>query len=346
MSGCHGRALVVLRPGEVVLEERGFPAPGPQEVLIRPEMVGLCGTDLDLVVGRVDPAYTRYPLVLGHEWSGRVAEPLAVEAAAALGGVLAPGTRVVGEGIVPCAHCPRCRGGQTNLCLTYDELGFTRDGAAASLLTVGAPLVHPLAPGVSAEDGALVEPASVVYRALSGAAISPGWRALVVGDGTVALLAAHLLGLWSPAETVLLGRREGQAGLATAAGAARFETHPCGAGGDYDLVVEAAGTTDAVLTALAAARRGGTVILLGLPSHGATAAVPVDDLVNNDLVIRGSFGYTSTAWRDVVTLLNSGRLSLGFLVTHQFPLAEWEAALEVLSGTASPRGKVMLTITG
>lgn len=346
MSGSRGRALVVRKPGEVVLEERDFPAPGPEGVLIRPEMVGLCGTDLDIVAGRVDPAYTHYPLVLGHEWSGTVAAPLTVEAATALGGVLATGTRVVGEGIVPCGHCPRCRAGHTNLCLTYDELGFTRDGAAASLLTVGAPLVHPLAPGVSAEDGALVEPASVVYRALSGGAISPGWRALVVGDGTVALLAVHLLGLWSPAETVMLGRREGQAGLAAAAGAARFETDPRAAGGEYDLVVEAAGTTGAVLTALAAARRGGSVILLGLPPHGATAAVPVDDIVNNDLVIRGSFGYTSTAWRDVVTLLNSGRLSLGFLVTHQFPLTEWESALEMLSGQASPRGKVMLTIPG
>ena len=101
-----------------------------------------------------------------------------------------------------------------------------------------------------------------------------------------------------------------------------------------------------MLSGLGAARRGGTVVLRGLPPHGATAAVPVDDVVNNDLVIRGSFGYTSSAWRDVVTLLNAGRLDLGFLVTHQFPLAEWEAALDTLRGSASPRGKVMLTVTG
>src|SRR2546426_131964 len=77
----------------------------------------------DLGPGRIGPAYSRYPLVLGHEWSGTVAGP-------ADGDGLAPGARVVGEGIVPCGHCPRCRAGQTNLCLTYDELGFTRDGAA------------------------------------------------------------------------------------------------------------------------------------------------------------------------------------------------------------------------
>jgi threonine dehydrogenase-like Zn-dependent dehydrogenase len=251
---------------------------------------------------------------------------------------------VVGEGIVPCGHCPRCRAGQTNLCLTYDELGFTRDGAAAGFVTVQRSLVHPLAPGVGAEDGALAEPASVVYRGLSGVAIAPGRRALVVGDGTVALLAVRLLQLWSPAETVMLGRREGQAALAAQAGAARFETGSRAAGTGYDLVIEAAGSTDAVLSALAAARRGGTVVLLGLPPHGATAAVPVDDVVNNDLIIRGSFGYTSAAFREVVTLLNAGLLELGFLVTHRFPLTEWRAALDTLRGEASPRGKVMLTI--
>ena len=296
-------ALVVSSPGEVSREQRARPEPGPGEVLIRPAAVGLCGTDLDILAGRIDPAYVRYPLVLGHEWSGTVL--------AGGDGSLAPGTRVVAEGIVPCGHCAACRAGQTNLCETYNEMGFTRDGAAASYAVVGQTLVHPLADPVSMADGALVEPASVVYRGLSSITVKPGCRALVVGDGTVALLAVALLGLWSPAEIVMLGRRPAQAALAATAGAARFETDPGAAGGGYDLVVEAAGTTGAVLTALAGARRGGTVLLLGLPPHGATAAVPVDDLVNNDLTIRASFGYTSDAWRDVVRLLNAGQAQAG-----------------------------------
>ena len=122
-----------------------------------------------------------------------------------------PGTRVVAEGIVPCGHCAHCRAGQTNLCATYDEMGFTRDGAAAGYAVVGETLVHPLAPSVSMADGALVEPASVVYRGLASITVKPGRRALVVGDGTVALLATALLGLWSPAEIVMLGRRPAQA---------------------------------------------------------------------------------------------------------------------------------------
>jgi 2-desacetyl-2-hydroxyethyl bacteriochlorophyllide A dehydrogenase len=336
MSGGRSLALVVRTPGDVALEERDAPVPAPGEVLIRPDVVGLCGTDLELVAGEVDPAYTRYPLVLGHEWSGTVVS--------ADGPGPAPGTRVVAEGVIPCGHCARCRAGDTNLCATYDELGFTRDGAAAGYVAVAAPLVHAVGPDVSAEDAALVEPASVVYRALTGSAVAPGCRALVVGDGTVALLAVRLLGLWSPGEIVMLGRRTGQAGLAATAGAARFETAPEAAGTGYDLVIEAAGSTSAVLTALAAARRGGSVVLIGLPPHGETAAVPVDDVVNNDLTIRGSFSYTSSAWRDVVALLNSGRLRLGFLVTHRFGLADWQQALDALRGPASPRGKVMLTI--
>jgi L-iditol 2-dehydrogenase len=332
------QALVVSSPGVTALQQQARPVPGPGDVLIRPAAVGLCGTDLDILAGRIDPAYVRYPLVLGHEWSGTVL--------ASGSSSLPPGTRVVAEGIVPCGHCAGCRAGQTNLCATYDEMGFTRDGAAAGYAVVGETLVHPLAPSVSMADGALVEPASVVYRGLASITVKPGCRALVVGDGTVALLAAALLGLWSPAEIVVLGRRPAQAALAATAGAARFETGPDAAGGGYDLVVEAAGTTGAVLTALAAARRGGTVLLLGLPPHGATAAVPVDDLVNNDLTIRASFGYTSDAWRDVVRLLNAGRLELGFLVTHRFPLGEWAAALDTLRDPdpESPRGKVLLAL--
>ena len=114
----------------------------------------------------------------------------------------------------------------------------------------------------------LTEPASVVYRGLTRAAVSPGSRVLVIGDGTIALLAVYLLRLWSPAEVVLLGRREAQRELAAQAGASRFETSPEAAGAGYDLVVEAAGAVQAAAVALTAARRGGTVLLLGLPPHG------------------------------------------------------------------------------
>lgn len=326
--------LLVLRPGVVTLTTRAEPAAGPGETLVRPELVGLCGTDLEIIGGQVDPAYTRYPLALGHEWTGIVTgdSPLA-------------GQRVVVEGVVPCGHCARCVRGQTNLCETYDEIGFTRDGAAAGLIAVPSALVHPVGASVAAADAVFAEPAAVVYRGLARAAAGPGSRVLVVGDGTIALLAVYLVRLWSPAEVVLLGRREAQAQLAAAAGAARFETAPDRAGGGYDLVVEAAGTVAAAGVAVAAARRGGTVVLIGLPPHGDVLPLAIDDVVNNDLAILGSFSYTAAAWRDVVRLLNAGLIRPGFLVTHRFALPEWEQAIECLRAAGGPRGKVLLEIT-
>jgi threonine dehydrogenase-like Zn-dependent dehydrogenase len=333
MSGTS-RALVVTVPGDVVLATRPVPAAAPGETLVRPDLVGLCGTDLEIIGGQVDPAYIRYPIALGHEWTGIVTgdSPLA-------------GARVVVEGIVACGRCARCARGETNLCQTYDEFGFTRDGAAADVVAVPSALVHPIATGVAAEDAVLTEPASVVYRGLARARPRPGSRALVIGDGTIALLAVYLLRLWSPGEVVLLGRRAAQARLAEAAGATRFETSPDAAGAGYDLAVEAAGSVEAAAIAVAAARRGGTVLLIGLPPHGQTVALAVDDMVNKDLAILGSFSYTAAAWRDVVGLLNTGLIRPGFLITHRFGLADWEQAIACLRGGDGPRGKVVLQIS-
>jgi L-iditol 2-dehydrogenase len=336
------KALVVRGPGVVALEDVPDPAPGSGEISVRPTATGLCGTDLEIIDGLIDPAYVNYPLVIGHEWTGVVAGDASGAVAGDASEAVAVGTAVVVEGIVPCGHCDQCRIGNTNLCFTYDEIGFTRDGAAAELIVVPSHLVHTLAPGVASEDAALVEPCAVVLRGLNRAALAAGSRVLVIGDGTVGLLAAHLLGLFSPTEIAVLGKRPEQAALAQTMGATRFTTDAQEAGSGFDLVVEAAGATDATLLALSAVVRGGSVTLLGLPPHGQTAAVPIDDVVNNDLTIRGSFSYTSEAWRTVVGLLNDGAIHPGRVVTRRFPLDEWKAAIETLRRAGGPRGKVLL----
>ena len=332
------RGLVVRGPGRVALEQLPDPVLVPGSVLLRPVLVGMCGTDLDIIDGTIDPAYVRLPLVLGHEWSGVVVDPGTSLEAPPVGAL------VVVEGIVPCGHCPACLTGDTNRCRTYDEFGFVRDGAAADLLVAPAGLVHLLAPSVSGESAALIEPASVVLRALRRAAPPAGARVLVVGDGSVGLLAVKLLGLWAPASITLLGARPEQAALAASAGADVFVTSTEQAGADFDLVVEAAGAAAAVSVALRSAGRGGTVLLLGLAGTGATADLPIDDLVNGDVTVTGSFSYTRSAWAEVVDLLNSGRLDLGFLVTHRYPLADFAAALACLRAPVGARGKVILEI--
>ena len=333
------RALVVSEPGTIGVLERPPLAPGPGEVVIRPSYCGLCGTDLELWRGDVDPAFVAYPVTLGHEWSGTI------ESVGEGVRSLQPGDRCVAECIVPCGQCTSCFEGATNTCDVYDELGFTREGGASDQVVVPARLVHRLTADVSLVDAALVEPASVVFRGLQKAAPRPGGRVVVIGDGTIALLVAHLVGLWSPREVVLVGRRSEQHDLALAAGATHFTTDDAEAS-NADLVIEAAGATAAVETAIRAARRGGTVLLLGLPPTGRTVELPADLLVNNDLTLAASFGYTSAAWAGVVELLVAGQITPGQIVTHRYPLERFEDAFAVLATSAGARGKVLLEIAG
>jgi 2-desacetyl-2-hydroxyethyl bacteriochlorophyllide A dehydrogenase len=332
------RALVVTRPFEIAVLQRPELTPGPDEVLARPVYVGMCGTDIELLEGEVDPDFVRYPLTLGHEWSG------VVEAVGPGVTGVAPGDAIVAEGIVPCGACEACRRGATNVCEIYDELGFTREGAASDQLLVPARLVHRLGTDVPLLDGALVEPASVVLQALQKVGVHPGDRVLVLGDGTIALLAVQLAALWSPATIAVVGRRAVQRDLALAAGATSFDTSDDVATRRFDVVVEAAGAVAAIRTAVGAVRRGGRLALLGYAGAGVDVPLPVDDLVNDDLTIVTSFGYTAAAWHRVVELVNARAINPSTLVTHRFDLDDYAGAFAALRGAEGPRGKVILEV--
>jgi threonine dehydrogenase-like Zn-dependent dehydrogenase len=334
------RALVVTRPFEIAVLQRPELAPGPGEVLARPVFVGMCGTDIELLEGEVDPDFVRYPLTLGHEWSG------IVEAVGSGVTGVAPGDAIVAEGIIPCGACEACRRGATNVCETYDELGFTREGAASDQVLVPARLVHRLGGDVPLLDGALVEPASVVLQALQKVGVQPGDRVLILGDGTIALLAVQLAALWAPAAIAVIGRRPEQRALALDAGATTFETttDPAAVDGGFDVVVEAAGAPEAIRTAVRSARRGGRVALLGYAGAGVDVGLPVDDLVNDDLTIVTSFGYTAAAWHRVVELVNARAISPSTLVTHRFDMEDYAGAFGALRGADGPRGKVILEV--
>jgi L-iditol 2-dehydrogenase len=305
----------------------------------------MCATDLELIDGTIDPAYVRYPLVLGHEWVG------VLEGDSDVG---PEGTPVVVEGIIPCGECDECQRGNTNLCATYDEIGFTRAGAVAERISVPASLVHRLTSDVDLNDAVLVEPMSVVWRALTRIPLRAGLSVAIIGDGTIALLAAHLVGQFDPSSVIVIGRRAEQRELALRAGAQEFlyETPTA----KFDLVIEAAGNAAAVTSALQLCARGGMVVLLGLPPHGTRVEIAPDDLVNDDIIIQASFSYTRAAFAEVVERLNAKELRPSFLITHRFALDDASSAVATLRGLArdigaseeeagpQPRGKVVVEI--
>jgi threonine dehydrogenase-like Zn-dependent dehydrogenase len=331
------RALIVRAPGTVAVEAHDDPLPVDHEVMVTPLISGMCGTDIELIDGGVDPMYVRYPLILGHEWVGVLRGDVP--------GVAVAGDRVVVEGIVPCDVCAECLHGDFNRCAIYDEIGFTRPGGIAELVAVPSRLVHRIDPAVQIDDAAFIEPMSVVWRALTRIPLRAGLSVAIVGDGTIALLAAHLIRRMNPGRVVVIGLREAQRDLAMKAGADAYvidipEQH-------FDLVIEAAGTGPAVHTAIALAARGAMVILLGLPVHGTTTEISPEDFVNNDQILQGSFAYARLAWAEVVEKVNAGELKPSFLITHRFSMDESEQAIAVLRGGVGehePRGKVVITV--
>ncbi len=332
------KAFVVERPGRVAVLNVDEPVVGDSEVLVASLVAGMCGTDVELIDGSIDPAYVRYPLILGHEWVGELVDDI--------DGAIT-GDRVVVEGVVACGRCAECVRGDTNRCHTYDEIGFTRPGALAERIAVPANLVHRLAPMVDLDDAALIEPMAVVWRALTRIPLAKGLRVAVVGDGTIAMLAVHLVRLFEPTSIVMVGRRHAQAALATRAGVSTFTTTTPSE--SFDLVIEAAGNVAAVSSTLTLAARGAMVILLGLPVHGSTIAVAPDDLVNNDLIIQGSFSYSRASWAQVVERVNSRELRPSFLITHRFALDRVLDAVTTLRGghgDDEARGKVVIDVEG
>jgi 2-desacetyl-2-hydroxyethyl bacteriochlorophyllide A dehydrogenase len=332
------RALVVERPGAAALQRVPLPVPAPGEVLVRVGAAGICGSDVEVLEGRRPAPYVRYPIIPGHEWAGTVA---------AVGpGVddVEEGATVVAEGFRACGHCARCREGRTNLCTAdYAETGFTHAGAFADFLCVPAQLVHQLPPGTDLNAAAVLEPAACVAQGLLEVDLVPGMTVAVVGSGTLGLLAVALLRRVSPSRLALVGARTPRLALGRELGATetwnvREDQRP---EPGFDLVFEAAGTVDGARTAIALARRGGTVVLEGI--SGRSNGVDADVVVLGHLRVQGVFGASRKAWRWVTELFAAGLLDTQPLVSHSFALEEHEAAFAALADRNGDAVKVQLT---
>jgi threonine dehydrogenase-like Zn-dependent dehydrogenase len=254
---------------------------------------------------------------------------------------------VVAEGIRACGRCDRCKEGRSNLCTSgYAETGFTHQGAFADYLVVPAPLVHRLPPQADLAAAALLEPAACVAQGLLEVDLRPGLQVAVVGAGTLGLLAVSLLRLTSPARLTLLGTRADRLALGRRLGAtdvadAKVEGSLEDLRDRFDLVFEAASRPTGAAAALALARRGGAVVLEGI-SGARTPSLVGDEVPLKQLRVQGVFGASGRAWRWAVDLFGSGALELGSLISHRFPLEEYQHAFTTLKDRSADALKVQL----
>ncbi|MFJ9242759.1 zinc-binding dehydrogenase [Streptomyces sp. NPDC101776] len=329
-------AVVIAAPGEHRLTAHEPRRPDAGEALVRVHAVGICGSDREVYQGNRPEGYVRYPLTPGHEWSGTV------EAVGAGVPSTLVGRKVVGEGFRNCQVCDRCHAGETTLCSAgYEETGFTQPGAMAATLTLPARLLHVLPDEADLTAAALLEPAACIAAAALKANPRPGERVAVVGTGTLGMFAIQFLKAHSPAELLVVGSRPDRAALSEQFGATDFRTKNEPLPDDFDVVIETAGSADAARTATALLRRGGRLVLTGIPAPGAEGLDPTD-LVVRQLEVHTVFGAAPDAWAHTVRVFGAGLLDPLSLVTHELPLAEFPQAIELV-GSGDPKvGKVLL----
>ncbi|MCX5420538.1 zinc-binding dehydrogenase [Streptomyces sp. NBC_00078] len=329
-------AVVIEAPGEHRLVEHTPREPAVGEALVRVHAVGICGSDREVYQGNRPEGYVRYPLTPGHEWSGTV------EAVGARVPSTLVGRKVVGEGFRNCQVCDRCHAGETTLCTAgYEETGFTQPGAMAGTLTLPARLLHALQDDADLTAAALLEPAACIAAAAIKANALPGARVAVVGTGTLGMFAVQFLKAGSPAELLVVGTRLDRAELSKVFGATDFRTKDQELPDDFDVVIETAGSASGARTAASLLRRGGRLVLTGIPGPAAEGLDPTD-LVVRQLEVQTVFGAPPEAWAHAVRAFGAGLLNPLLLVTHELPLGEFPQAIELV-GSGDPKvGKVLL----
>ncbi|OUC95852.1 zinc-dependent alcohol dehydrogenase [Streptosporangium minutum] len=318
------RALVVTGPGKAELQETEPPVAAPGEVIVDVERVGVCGTDVELFTGEMSYLHSGrswYPLRPGHEWCGTVTAVGADVDADWLG------RRVTGDTMLGCGRCHRCRTGRHHVCADLAEIGISRGrpGALAEQLAVPASALQPLPDTVDLTLGALVEPGGNALRAVKGAGLAPGGRLLVLGTGTIGLLAA-LFARARGIEVHLLGRDPEGLRLARTLGFEGAWTRPSLPELAWDAVVDASNAGDLPALALDLVEPAGRVVCIGLA--GTPSTIDTRHLVLKDVTAVGVLG-GSAGLAGAVAAYADASVDARPLVAATVGLAE---GLEVLAG--------------
>ncbi|GAA2677438.1 MULTISPECIES: alcohol dehydrogenase catalytic domain-containing protein [Actinosynnema] len=335
-------AAALRRVGDVGLVEIPVPEPLPGTALVEPVLVGLCGTDLELLHGSaayVRDGRVRWPHVFGHEWVGRV-----VALAPGTSAHVAEGDRVVGHTMISCGVCRACRSGGRNNCSRLTEVGlYGQQGAAARYIRMPVHALSAVPDAVPDTEAALVEPTVTVIAGLEAVRCGPGDRVLVLGTGTIGLLATQLATRLSGAVDVVAVDPAG-AELALGLGARRALAPDDTPPGAYDVVVEASGADAAFLQSLRAAAVGGRIAAIGVPS---TSVGPLDAC---DLVLRGISVHGVRHGLDhydrALALYASGALSARGMTNPPLPLDRVADAFADLARASRPAPKVVLAPQG
>ena len=347
------RAVMLTGLRQMVLREvPAPPAPGPADVLLQLETVGVCGSDIHYyTTGRIGSQVVQYPFVVGHECAARIA------AVGADVKDLRVGDRVALDPAVSCGACDQCQRGRPHTCRRLQFLGCPGQlaGCLQDQIVMPAACCFRVAPDLSPELTALVEPLSIGWYAVKLAAMAPGAHVAVLGAGPIGLsvlLAARDAGAASVVVSEPLAYRRAAA-LAAGANAAVAPDEllrpgtadsKTGVGGGHrtpiELVFECCGQPAALDQAVELLEPGGKLMLVGIP-EGPRVSFSIDLLRRKELCLQ-NVRRQNGAVAPAIALVERHRAVCERLVTHRFALADCQAAFDLVAAYRDGVVKAMI----
>ena len=340
-------AAVTRSPGEMVVEDVSGPGRARAgHVIVRPEAVGICGSDFHLFsgdVGALSGARDFYPRVQGHEVSALVED-------AGDSTNIANGDRVAIWPLLPCGRCYPCRTGRPNVCIRFRLVGVHLDGGLQERLEVPAELVFGVG-DLDPDSASFVEPASVAVHALARARLQPGEQVVVFGAGPIGL--ATLVAAVSQGARVLtvdpvasrrdLAKRLGAEAVTWAPEAELRElTREWAKSEGPPLVIETSGEVGVLPQAAEMVSAAGRVVVVGMSS----GAVPIRPgaFPEKEIDVIGSSCATAGDFRDAIKLVAAHRAAVAELFSHHFPLARAAEAFEFAMSRPQDAIKIVVTV--
>ncbi len=342
-------AMVTQAPGVMVIDEVSEPGPpGPADVILRPEVVGICGSDLHVYagdIGALSGARSFFPRIQGHEFSAVVEQ-----AGQACPADVKTGDRVAVWPLRGCGRCYPCRAGRANACVSLELVGIHRDGGLQQLLSVPASQVFRVG-DLEPEPTAFIEPMSIAVHALNRADIRAGQQVVILGAGPIGLatvIAATAAGARVMATDPVAARRD----LAVTVGAGHVawgsDDELLGAVRDWTRrkgpprVIDTTGDPAALAQATGMVCSAGRVVVVGM----SAAAAPLRSGVfpEKEIDVAGSSCATATDFRTAIRLVRAYRESIATLFSHRFPLTGAREAIECVASSPADAVKVLITV--
>ena len=338
------KQAVMTKPGSIEIRDVEKPTIGDDQVLIQTKRIGVCGSDIHVFHG-LHP-YTSYPVVQGHEVGAVIAEVGNNVEGLAIGDV------VVFMPQVTCGECYPCKNGMYHICESLKVMGFQTDGAGQEFFSIDANMVLKMPAGSSLDHAALIEPISVAVHSLAKGGDVNGQKVLVLGAGTIGNLVAQVAKASGASQVMITDISDYKLSKAKDCGidftintteedlekAIIRDFGPNRA----DLILECVGVQPTINQAVASARKGTSIVVVGV--FGEKPTVDLGLVQDRELSLVGTLMYQQADYEKAIELVAGGEMSLDTLVTHRFAFNEYLDAYHTIEKSNGEYMKIMIDL--